>query len=536
MVKVMLLEFVLSALVVSCLACPPWTYSNGDGECQCGDALGGVVFCDSNTHNVSVLYCNCMTKSKSNQTTVGKCLAMCRLDNDFICSLGNKLMTNDTEKLNILSCNEVKRTGQLCGDCIEGYGPPVYSYLLQCVQCNETNFKYNVLKYIATAFLPLSFFYIFVILFKISVTSGSMIPYVLICQVYTIPSVMKAVTKPDNETGFGIKILIAFFSVWNLDIFRSVYTPFCLHPKLNTMQVIALDYLVAMYPMFLIILTYAIVALHDSYPLCSIHCKPDSNIWTYVGVKWDIRGSLIQAFATFLVLTYVKILNISFDLLTPVHVYLMDGSYSLYLFIDGEIPYFGKEHLPYGVLALLMLTVFNIMPVLLLLVYPCQYFQSMCNSNVLNTFMDAFQGCYHHHPRDCRYFSVVHFIFRILQLLIIANTSNPTLIPLTGLSFLVLMASVNAVKPYKKMAHNKAGVGLYFLSALFYLTTFTFLNIKVYEPQADHYKGMILVPSVILLIVIIYGIVALISFMLSEKLKRKLFGACSHLFLLVWSS
>ena len=75
------------------------------------------------------------------------------------------------------------QTGLMCTECVDGYAYPVYSYSLACVECKD--YGYNWLKYIAVAFLPLTVFYIIVILFRISVTSGAMNGYVLMCQLLT---------------------------------------------------------------------------------------------------------------------------------------------------------------------------------------------------------------------------------------------------------------------------------------------------------------------------------------------------------------
>ena len=44
------------------------------------------------------------------------------------------------------------------------------------------------------------------------------------------------------------------------------------------------------------------------------------------------------------------------------------GTYPYY---DGSLEYFGLEHRPYAILALLMFVLFNLMPLLLLCLYPC---------------------------------------------------------------------------------------------------------------------------------------------------------------------
>ena len=42
-----------------------------------------------------------------------------------------------------------------------------------------------------------------------------------------------------------------------------VYTPFCLQPHTQTLHILALDYLIAVYPLLLIALSYLLVVLYD---------------------------------------------------------------------------------------------------------------------------------------------------------------------------------------------------------------------------------------------------------------------------------
>ena len=58
-------------------------------------------------------------------------------------------------------CGYLYRTGTLCGQCIDGYYPAVYSYSFDCVPCNDENLKSNWGIYVATAYLPLTVFIIF---------------------------------------------------------------------------------------------------------------------------------------------------------------------------------------------------------------------------------------------------------------------------------------------------------------------------------------------------------------------------------------
>ena len=87
--------------------------------------------------------------------------------------------------------------------------------------------------------------------------------------------------------------------------------------------------------------------------------------------------------ATFFLLSNVKFLSASFDLLVPVKVYQLSSfnglNYTWRLYYDATIPYFGETHLPYAILAIVTLLVFVLTPVVLLLLYPFQWFQKLLN-------------------------------------------------------------------------------------------------------------------------------------------------------------
>ena len=63
-------------------------------------------------------------------------------------------------------------------------------------------------------------------------------------------------------------------------------------------------------------------------------------------------------------------------------------------YYEGNVKYFGTEHLPFAVLAIAVLLVFNFLPILLFCLYPCRWALRCLNScylrhQALHTFMDA---------------------------------------------------------------------------------------------------------------------------------------------------
>ena len=90
--------------------------------------------------------------------------------------------------------------------------------------------------------------------------------------------------------------LASIFSIWNLDFFRSLYLPFCLHPAMTTVQALALDYAIAVYPLVLITISYLLVELHDhDFKIIVWLWNPYHKCFTCLRREWNIKLSLIDA-------------------------------------------------------------------------------------------------------------------------------------------------------------------------------------------------------------------------------------------------
>ena len=466
--------------------CPTWRYRERNGSCQCGDYLHGACICDSD--QVYLTVCYCMTYNEDTRDTVaGLCYYSCF--NNFF-QYSRYLIPQNVSDLNEMMCGDVNRDGQLCGSCKEGFAPPVYSYDLQCVHASQCTHHSTWWKYIVVAFLPLTVFYIMVIVFRISATSPALNGFVLVSQILTLPIVIRGFElylhlKPQFLSNVPVDIVASVYGIWNLDFFRTVYTPFCLHPEMSNIQALALDYIIAVYPLILITVTYILVELHDwgFRPIVWLW-RPFHRCFVRFRRQWDIRTSLIDAFATFFLLSYVKLLSVSFDLLFPVSITDVNGHTlsSMYLFLDATVEYFGKDHLPYGIVATVILVVFIICPVVLLCVYPCRCFQRCLNRcrfqcRVLHTFMDVFQGGYKdgtNGTRDCRYFAAVYLMVRIATFVLFALTLSYSYFYLASSLFIVLAMSVAIVQPYKSNTYNIVDSVLLLTPAFLYSSIMSF--------------------------------------------------------------
>ena len=65
---------------------------------------------------------------------------------------------NSDSNLSILCDRDIyirqNRQGQMCGKCKDNHSPSPYSYRLKCANCSH--YKYNWLKYLAAAYVPLT--------------------------------------------------------------------------------------------------------------------------------------------------------------------------------------------------------------------------------------------------------------------------------------------------------------------------------------------------------------------------------------------
>ena len=454
-------------------ACPPWFIpDNTSTGCTCGSTRENIVKCDNVSQQTYILTCYAMTYYQG-RAVLGQSFYGCFLPtepNSFYAPLPPTV-----SELNQMMCGYANREGQLCGRCKDGFAAPIYSYDMACVRCSEHTT--NWVKYIAAAFLPLTGFLAVVIVFRISVNSGHLNGFVCICQLLATPLQMRMFASHANAL-HQYKIafdLLFLYAIWNLDFFRQFYNPFCLYPDMTTLEALAFDYIIAVYPLALIAIMYLFVKLHDHNfrPVVWLW-KPFHFCTARFRRQLDIRVSLVDAYATFFVLSYVKILLMSFAFLLPtqlidIHGHTVDKHY---LYYDATVEFFGETHRPYAILAIAVLVVFVFSPLLLLIVYQCRCFHRCTQHcgftcNILHTFMDAFQGCYKdgtNGTRDCRYFPVVYLMLRILLGFAYMITRSIFFYPLAAVLWTIAAFLVAIIRPYKVDFYN--GLDIFLLMSL----------------------------------------------------------------------
>ena len=460
-------------------SCPTWFLCNTSTKrCQCGESHHGMIRCNKELGTAAVLNCHCVTyDTDTNETQVGPCYYNCEntAKKTMYDRVYHPLPRDPMSDLNDLMCGRFNRTGVLCGECQDGLSPLVLSYDLKCVYCPDGH--KNWWKFVVVGFVPLTFFYIFITFFNINITSSRLHGVVLFCQVVSIPALVRVllltfVTRPDLL--MAVKIILLAYSFWNLDIFRSIIPDICL--QISPVEALALDYAIAVYPLLLNIVTYLLIELYDHNIRCIVYLwRPFRHIFNIFQKTWDIRTSVIDSFTTFLLLSYVKILSVSGDLLIFSSVYSLSGKLSYRLYYDSTLVYFKGNHLIYAILATVFLLIFIVLPILVLILYPFRCFQRFLSFfpirwHFLHAFVDSFQGCYRDGTEpgtfDCQYFAQFGFIIRFVFFAIFALTLSSMYFVFASIGLMIWLITLINVQPHKRTLRGYPSTDVVFISTL----------------------------------------------------------------------
>ena len=469
--------------------CPTWMYhTNKSSQCICGVDNYRTVKCDQSTKRAYIIDTYIMTYDEINQeVVVGPSLYGTYTPNDNY-NIYHLVPMNISE-LNEAMCGHFNRKGRLCSECKEGYSPLVYSYNARCKLCSDTQSRHNILKFIGVAFVPLTLFYFIVVVFKFNANSPQFHGFLLFAHLSSASSILRVfiLVATSKRASIGIKVLATLYGFWNLDFFRTLYPDICL--KITALQALTLDYVIAFYPLLLILITLAAFKLHSyGYQIVSLMWYPFAKCISIFKKDLSEKTSMIDVFATFLLLSYSRILSVSFSLFIYISVVNVRGEVvGRYLYYDPSYEFLGKEHLPYGILALIIFSCFNILPLLLLLFYPLKWFQKCLNclrlSHVaLHTFVDSFAGCYKDgtepKTRDCRYFAAFYLLIRILFHIIFEATLNDLFYGLGGIIATGLLILHALFQPYKTKyaVYNKISITMI---AMMVIALFSALNVSI---------------------------------------------------------
>ena len=313
---------------------------------------------------------------------------------DYIRNL-NSSVTQD--EFNEMMCGPLNRQGLFCSKCKPGYGIPVFSKVVdECVKC-DSRFAWPL--YLALVLLPITKFYIVVIIFNFSATRPPITAYIFYCQFFSqIVSqynthLIRHLFEVNTNRAF-LYLTWTVCDIWNLNILRYIIPAFCLSEEFSRLDALFLESLTAFYPLFLIFLTIVFIEMHASnFRVVVFLWKPFHKCFSSFKRTWDPKSSVINAFATFILLSSFKVCFLAFTFLYTMRIHSLDGNVDVKLIDCYKQPYF--------IPCIILIVSFVIVPIFLLCSYPtkcckiaCRRICSTRQRNAVFLFMDAFQGHY----------------------------------------------------------------------------------------------------------------------------------------------
>ena len=527
-----------------------------NATCQCSNSnkyYRGQVQCSEDDDGYEVNVRNGFwigNTSDANLTLfVGECFYYCRADHT-----GNfyPLQNISIADLNSYVCGVNHRRDVLCGRCIEGYGPAVNIWDFTCVACNDSDIARQTVKYFFTTYVPLFFLFLAIIVFKVRLTTG---PNAFILYAQMISSAFDVSagvgtslndTFSKREIQWMVDAYYFVYGIFNLEFFSYLLNPYCLTQSFNNLDILQLQYGVALFPFLMIIAVFLFLKLNESgfFSRCKQRFQSQTTNTPEgegrVRSGWRFTDNLLHAFVAFTLLSYTKFGISSTFILRIGTLYNENGKHvETRAYYAGQYRIHQKEYVHgYALPAKIILTIFVALPPLLLL-GPLQWFNRLVVPRVsllrrywpsvkVNIVLDAFQGCYKPHAR---FFAGLYFLFRVAVLANYgASSSTFERYIIQQILATVMVALLTIFQPYRRQLFN-------------YVDTLIFLNMAVLNAlstfilvssETNHQAHSPKVAFVILYILLFLPLVYMISHLFCHVVIRNRKRIASYFLKLRW--
>ena len=140
--------------------------------------------------------------------------------------------------------------------------------------------------------------------------STPLVAFALYCQIQEFLFLTVSNFIPDTNITRLWRVLMVFYSIFNLDSYRYIIPAFCASPNLHPFRISFLSYVPFIYLLCLIALSWVCIKLYSNEFRLAVWLwnKLNQLILKHINPNWD---RLIDAFSTLFLLAYVKLVFIS---------------------------------------------------------------------------------------------------------------------------------------------------------------------------------------------------------------------------------
>ena len=373
--------------------------------------------------------------------------------------------------------------------CLEGAGIPNYFVNAFCADhsesCSNLDVHVGWCIIILTEFIPLTIMIVSIIVLDIKLVGGHITGYILYCQIISLPF--------SATFNLGQYYTEPLMSMWNLNFVNPLMSfKFCISNNVSGLEVILFWYIVAFYPLVLLLLLYIWIIMYErGWRIVVFITRPPHRLLARFWLKFDIHPSLIDSIAGIYILCFTQ--------LAATSVKVLQFSYTgtnLTFYYDESLAYFGWLHGVAGSIAIIILIVFVIIPTVYLLFYPFKFFQDFLEVCKLRTqltdaVIDSLTGSFKNgleNAYDYRLFACLYLLIRIVIIclhlmnqghafyvqlttyygVVIPSTHDDSLstftISLTSVGLLTLVGGAIVIfRPFRKNVHSFSNFVLLFL-------------------------------------------------------------------------
>ena len=443
-------------------------YNNVSNQCECLSSSFNflddtLVKCVNNKGLLRYNYCMTYKKETNTLSAATSFCTYFELNGHNISESGFISLPENISELNDYMCGPMNRMGILCSECIDGYGPSVTSPNFRCSDCS--NAWYGIPLYLLLELVPVTVLYLIMLIFQVNITSAPMISFIFYSNVILLSLNFNFFTQDRVESQALGTMAALSYGIWSLDFFRYAIPPFCISPHLKIIHVLYLQSVSTVFSYVLIAFTWLCIKFYSrDYKVVTVPWQLLNRvIFKHTNVKWNSGRTVIDAFATFFLISFSKL---SLVLLIPLYpqgvnnLNLTDLSLTvaLHSYTDASVNFVTKEHLPFAVISIAIFIFLLLPPVLLLAFYPFQKFRSVLfkclpkrSKGPLNIFVEKFYSCYRDGldgGRDMRSFAALYF-FVLLIGYIMFSIKEATFFHLTVVASVCSLFIAN-IRPYKK--------------------------------------------------------------------------------------
>ena len=510
--------------------CPPgFVISAGDNDsktCQCANSYNGLLNCDKESEKAEIVSGTWIGKYNGKYYVASCPIGYCDVKKERFLKL-----PNNSEVLNEYICSS-NRKGILCGECKEGYGPSIGIHT-DCVPCSNTSVAVNIVKYLSLVYLPLTIGFLLLIFFDIRLTTGAANAFILYSQLLTsifgidaegeIP--LEQFTR--NKTEFFLLAYKVPYGIFNLR-FLDQFIPICLSTKMNSLDVVLLNYGIAFFPLVMKVIIIMFLKAKES--CCDGRCPQVKCTHR----SKNINNALLPAFAAFLLLSYSRVSITSVSLMRTVTLVDENGSVKAHhprLRLAGQYSTQNPQYYYYIIPGVIVLFTFVAVVPLLLLDYPLRLLERIvAKSSFLTQYYpvikihiltETFQGCYR---KNRRCFAGLYFLFRlIVNISYVYSESWLEQFVIQQIITLVFIILLSLLKPYKKRYLNYIDILMF--ANLAVINSFSLYFYVFYRMRTAHVikNGTIIVAFIVQYVLVFIPLLAMGAYILFVWKYSKVF-------------